>query len=618
MRGLELLAPARNIDTALEAIAHGADAVYIGGPSHGARAAASNSIDDIRRLTDLAHVYGVRVYVTLNTIIRDDELKAVEATVTELYRANTDALIVQDMGLLRLDLPPIDLHASTQCDIRTPEKAAFLARCGFSQLVLPREFSLDQIEAAHHAAGPDVIIEAFVHGALCVSYSGDCQASFAACGRSANRGECAQMCRLPYNLTDSNGNIIIADKHLLSLRDLSRLHDISRLARAGVSSFKIEGRLKDPAYVKTVTLAYRNAIDKVISDNPDQYRRTSWGDIESRLQISPDKVFNRGFTSYFIDGRPDTTVTMASLDSPKWTGLPVGTVISARDRRIQARLDTQIANGDGLGFFDADGHYCGFRVNRAERDTLHTLTPVKAPKGTTLYRNNDTVLNTMLAGNTATRKIPVDMYLSLNGHNLSLSLSDSYGHSATYCAAIDPSPARTPQREARAKALVKLGNTPLTARSVTDSVPDDTFVAISVLSSLRRDACDMFINQIKATYPYRYRRPEDKQAIFGHTLTYHDNVANRRAEEFYSSHGATTGQRAIETSRKIPPGTTVMTTRYCLRRELGACLLTSDRSKLPPDLFITNPRATYALQFDCKNCRMQLLTTPAGKKNKES
>ncbi len=618
MRGLELLAPARNIDTALEAIAHGADAVYIGGPSHGARAAACNSTDDIRRLTDLAHIYGVRVYVTLNTIIRDTELKAVETTVNELYRANTDALIVQDMGLLRLDLPPIDLHASTQCDIRTPDKAAFLARCGFSQLVLPREFSLDQIEAVHRAAGPDVIIEAFVHGALCVSYSGDCQASYAACGRSANRGECAQMCRLPYNLTDSRGNIIVADKHLLSLRDLSRLHDISRLAQAGVSSFKIEGRLKDAAYVKTVTLAYRRAIDKVISDNPGLYRRPSWGDTESRMQVTPDKVFNRGFTSYFIDGRPDSRVTMASLDSPKWTGLPVGTVISSRDRRIRARLNTQISNGDGLGFFDTAGRYCGFRVNRAEGDILHTLTPVSAPKGSTLYRNNDTTLNTMLAGQTATRKIPVDMRLSLHGHNLSLSLSDSYGHSATVCATVEPSAARTPQREARAKALGKLGNTPLSARSVTDTVPDDTFVAISTLSALRRDACGMFISQIKATYPYRYRRPEDKEAQYVHTLTYHDNVSNSRAEEFYASHGATTGQRAIETSRKIPPGTRVMTTRYCLRRELGACLLTPDGNKLPTELFITNPRATYALRFDCKNCRMHLLTTAQTTKDKES
>lgn len=609
MRGLELLAPARNIDTAIEAIAHGADAVYIGGPSHGARAAACNSVESIRRLADYAHTFGVRVYVTLNTIIRDDELKDVEATVRDIYRAGADALIVQDMGLLRLDLPPIDLHASTQCDIRTPDKAAFLARCGFSQLVLPREFSLEEIEAAHKAAGDDVVIEAFVHGALCVSYSGDCQASYAACGRSANRGECAQMCRLPYSLTDGKGNILLADKHLLSLRDLSRLYDIDRLARASVSSFKIEGRLKDSAYVKTVTLAYRRALDKVIADNPGLYCRTSWGETESRLQVAPERVFNRGFTSYFIDGRPDSSLKMASIDSPKWTGLPVGTVISSKDCRIKARLYTAIANGDGLGFFDDNGRYSGFRVNRADGNMLHTPAPVKIAAGTTLYRNNDTILNSELNSDTAVRKIPVDISLTIRGDHLSLSMADSQSHSATGYAAIEPQTARSPQKESRRKALTKLGDTPMSARSVSDNVPEDTFIALSVLTALRRNVCDMFLAQIKATYPYRYRRPEDKDGIYAHTLSYHDNVANKAAERFYIDHGAKVSERALETSRKVPPGTTVMTTRYCLRRELGACLLTHDGTKLPRDLYITNRQATYALKFDCKACRMHVLTS---------
>lgn len=616
MQPLELLAPARDIETAFAAIAHGADAVYIGGPSHGARAAACNSVDDIRRLTDYAHTFGVRVYVTLNTIIRDNELKTVEATVYDLYRAHADALIVQDMALLRLDLPPIDLHASTQCDIRTPEKAAFLARCGFSQIVLPREFSLDEIEAAHRAAGPDIVIEAFVHGALCVSYSGDCQASFAACGRSANRGECAQMCRLPYNLTDAQGNILVAEKHLLSLRDLNRLHDIARLAEAGVSSFKIEGRLKDAAYVKTVTLAYRRAIDKVITDKPDIYCRSSWGETESRLQVDTDRVFNRGFTSYFIDGRPDSTVKMASINSPKWTGLPVATVISSRNCRINVRPETEIANGDGLGFFDTDGRYSGFRINRAEGNVLHTSSPVRIAPGTILYRNNDTALAAMLSGATASRKIAIDMRLSLRGNNLSLSLSDSHGHSATACTAIEQQTARSTQKESRRKAITKLGDTPLSLRSISDYVPDDTFIPLSLLSSLRRNACDLFISQIKATYTYRYRRPEDMNAAYTHSLTYHDNVANKTAERFYTEHGATVAQRAKETSRTVPTGTTVMTTRYCLRRELGACLLTPGGSNLPQDLFLTNRQASYALKFDCRACRMHLLTAPTPGKPK--
>ena len=243
-RGLELLAPARNAEIAREAIVHGADAIYIGGPSHGARASAANSIDDIRRVVDMAHIFGVKVYVTLNTLIYDSELRRVERNIRELYDASVDALIVQDLGILEMDIPPIDLHASTQCDIRTPEKAVFLARCGFSQLVLPREFSIDEIAATHAAVGDMASLEAFVHGALCVSYSGDCQASWAAMRRSANRGECSQMCRLPYKLTDAYGHVLIDDRYLLSLRDLNRLHDIGRLAEAGISSFKIEGRLK--------------------------------------------------------------------------------------------------------------------------------------------------------------------------------------------------------------------------------------------------------------------------------------------------------------------------------------------------------------------------------------
>lgn len=614
MRQLELLAPARDIDTAFVAIAHGADAIYIGGPSHGARAAACNSIEDIRRLTDYAHTFGVRVYVTINTIIRDDELKAVETTVRDLWHARADALIVQDMALLRLDIPPIDLHASTQCDIRTLQKAAFLARCGFSQLVLPREFSLDEIAAAHQAAGPDVVIEAFVHGALCVSYSGDCQASFAACGRSANRGQCTQMCRLPYNLTDAGGNILISDKHLLSLRDLNRLNDIGRLTSAGVSSFKIEGRLKDAAYVKTVTAAYRRAIDKVIAENPGLYCRSSWGDTDKRLNIAPDRVFNRGFTPYFIDGRPSDNVRMASIDSPKWTGLPVATVISSRNCRIKIKADAQIANGDGLGFFDSTGRYSGFRVNRAEGNMLHIPAPVKIAPGTTLYRNNDTALAAILSGNTASRKIAADMHLSVCGSNLSLAISDSHGHSATACIPIEHQAARSPQKENRRKALAKLGDTPLSLRDLSDNVPDDTFVPLSALSSLRRDACDLFLSQIKATYPFRYRRDEDMTAEYAHTLTYHDNVANRLARRFWSDHGAAVAQQALEVSGTLPEGTTVMTTRYCLRRELGACLLTPSASRLPSPLFLQSPQACYALHFDCRNCRMHLLTTSAAKK----
>ena len=320
-RPIELLAPARNAATARAAILHGADAVYIGASHHGARAAAGNSVADIAATAELAHLYGARVYVTVNTLVYDNELAEVEQLAKELYRAGVDALIVQDMALLRLDLPPIALHASTQCDIRTPEKARFLADAGFSQIVLARECTLEET-AAIAAAVPDTPIEAFCHGALCVSYSGDCQASFATTGRSANRGECAQICRLPYDLTDHAGRVIVRNRHLLSLRDLNRSADIAAMLAAGVSSFKIEGRLKDEAYVKNTVAAYRAIIDRAIAAEPQNYRRLSAG--TSSLTFTPDlsRSFNRGYTPYFLTSDPRQK--MGSHLSPKSTGTAVG------------------------------------------------------------------------------------------------------------------------------------------------------------------------------------------------------------------------------------------------------------------------------------------------------
>lgn len=308
MTPLELLAPARDAMTAIEAVRHGADAVYIGASSHGARVSAANPVADIARVVEEAHKFRARVYVTLNTLVYDEELTTVQRLVSELYRVGVDALIVQDLALLRLDIPPIALHASTQCDIRTPRKARFLADAGFSQLVLPRELSLDEI-AAIHAAVPDTPLEAFVHGALCVSYSGDCQASLLTTGRSANRGECAQICRLPFDLVDGDGRVRMRGKHLLSLRDLNRLGHLAEMAAAGVSSFKIEGRLKDTAYVKETVAAYRWAVDDVIAENPERYCRSSFGAVQ--LAFTPDvgKAFNRGFTPYFLrDTQPAPTL----------------------------------------------------------------------------------------------------------------------------------------------------------------------------------------------------------------------------------------------------------------------------------------------------------------------
>ena len=334
-RKLELLAPARDADIAVEAILHGADAVYMGPPNHGARKAASNSIDDIKRVVDFAHIFNARVYVTVNTIIYENELTAVEKMIGQLYRAGVDALIIQDMGILRMDIPPIELHASTQCDIRTPEKALFLQNVGFSQLVLARELSIDEIKDITKTVS--VPVEVFVHGALCVSYSGRCQAGFVYNGRSGNRGECSQICRLPFTLKDADGKTWKKEKHLLSLKDLNQLENLESLIDAGASSFKIEGRLKELPYIKNVVSAYRQELDRIIENSEGILQRSSFGSSQVSFTPSLVKSFNRGFSHYFLNGTSRKGI--ASFDTPKSVGEPINDI-----RKLNP--------GDGISYFD--------------------------------------------------------------------------------------------------------------------------------------------------------------------------------------------------------------------------------------------------------------------------
>lgn len=613
-RPIELLAPARNAEIAIEALRHGADAVYMGASSHGARAAAGNSIDDLRRVADYAHQFGARLYATVNTIIYNDELTQVSRMIEELYRAGVDALIVQDMALLTMDIPPIALHASTQCDIRTPEKARFLAAAGFSQLVLPRELTLEET-AAIHAAAPQCALEAFVHGALCVSYSGDCQAGCSAMGRSANRGECPQICRHKFDLTDSEGRVLIADRHLLSLRDLNRSALLEEMMEAGVSSFKIEGRLKDVAYVKNVTAAYRRLIDNIIALNPGRYRRSSVGATE--LSFTPDlnKSFNRGYTEYFTTSmRPEAK--MASWATPKWVGEPVGTVTAVAPSVIRAQLTGQIANGDGLGYFDRKGEFQGFRVNRAEADRLFPATrPEGLTPGTHLYRNHDRLRREQLEGPTAERFLPVSVTLRTTARGIALDMAvtvdnpDRRWAQMSASAAIDGSfdTARTPQADARRSVITRLGDTPLRAVEVND-LCGDIFIPKSALASLRRQAAEALMRAIRTTHPFDCRRAEDRTDApkAPQRLTYHDNVANRQSEAFYRAHGAGEIEPAMEVTR--PRGErTVMTTRYCLRRESGRCLLTDRGREWPRDLYLVSGPLCFRLAFDCRECRMRLI-----------
>lgn len=398
MRELELLAPAADKETAREAILHGADAVYMGGPSHGARQNASNSIEDIRETVEFAHRFRARIYVTVNTLVYDRELKDVERLVWELYRAGVDAIIVQDMSLLRMDLPPIALHASTQCDTRTVEKARFLEEVGFSQIVTARELCLDELRAI--CSSVSVPVECFVHGALCVSYSGRCGASQACFSRSANRGACAQICRLPFTLRNSKGEILEKEKHLLSLRDLNASESVPRLIEAGVSSFKIEGRLKEPGYVKNVTAAYRRIIDDYIAAHPAQYRRSSFGVSELTFIPQLDKSFNRGFTDYFINGR--TPGRMASLRTPKSMG-----------ERIKDF--SELHNGDGISFFNEEGEYEGVKVNRIDNGRIIGARRFKLPKNAPVFRTFDIEWQKKMSRPSAERKIRLDVEISPSG-----------------------------------------------------------------------------------------------------------------------------------------------------------------------------------------------------------
>lgn len=608
-RKLELLAPAKDCEIAREAIIHGADAVYIGADAFGARAAATNSTADIARLVDFAHDYNARIYVTLNTLIYDSELAQAERLIRDIYRAGADALIVQDMSVLRMDIPPIALHASTQCDTRTPAKARFLEDCGFSQIVLARELSFGEIKQISQAT--TVPLEAFVHGALCVSYSGDCQASLLSTGRSANRGECAQMCRLNYRLTDSEGNPLAADAHYLSLRDMNRLDRLGDLADAGVSSFKIEGRLKDSAYVRNVVAAYSLALDKLIAASDGAYVRASSGEVSLSLQPDVERSFNRRFTNYFLDGRPANGQKMSSLDSPKWIGNKVATVIRANGNRIEVNAIEKLSNGDGLGYFGADGKFKGFRLNRVEGRTIHTLSPLGIAPGTVLYRNRDKRLDDQMTSPTAERRIRLDAMLRrVDSRRVALQLTDENGLRAEATAEIDFQRARTPQSDNRRRTLAKLGDTIFKLRNFDDLTGDMDFIVASQLADLRRSAVALLIDTRKAAYSFDYRRPEqsDIEPFKAEALDYHDNVANRLSEEFFRSHGIAVAQRALEASNpRQDKDFRVMKTRYCLRRELGACLRSPSARKLPTPLFLHSADITFRLDFDCSNCEMHVI-----------
>ena len=582
MRRIELLAPARDAATAREAVLHGADAVYIGGPSFGARKAASNGIDEIRQAVEFAHRYRAKVYVTLNTLILDHELEEAKRIAVDCYEAGVDALIVQDFGLLRLDLPPIALHSSTQCDTRTAAKARFLQQAGFSQIVLARELGINEIRTICGAV--EVPVEVFVHGALCVSYSGRCHAGQMWKGRSANRGDCPQVCRLPFTLRDSKGQVLARNKHLLSLRDFNATQRLEDLLSAGVSSFKIEGRLKDSGYVKNVTAWYRKRIDDIIARYPDQYCRSSCG--SSVLTFTPnlEKSFNRGFTEFFLTERRPNAI--AFLLTPKSLGEKIDDV-------------SKLNNGDGVSFFTPTG-YEGARVNRVEGKRIIPAPGFRIPERVELRRTYDRVWETTMARPTATRKIAVDITLDSTG----ATACDERG--VRIRVPLDFSPEKASKPMDFRNHLAKLGSTVYQLRGFFQSGMENMFVPASILSTLRRNICKALDEANVATYPFDYRRSEKADSpIPVDTADYRENVANKAALQFYKDHGASEIPPALESGGKSKRGDVVMTCRHCVLREIGRCM--KEKGPVSQPLHLESEGLRLGLRFDCGKCEIQVL-----------
>jgi 23S rRNA 5-hydroxycytidine C2501 synthase len=601
-RKIELLAPAKNLECGMEAINHGADAVYIGAPKFGARSAAGNSMEDIATLVEHAHLYNARIYVAVNTILKEEELAETEEMIEELYRIGVDALIVQDMGILRMKLPPIPLHASTQTDNRTPEKVAFLAETGFTQVVLARELSLVEIRGIH-AACPSVALEAFVHGALCVSYSGQCYVSQACFGRSANRGQCAQFCRLPFNLVDADGKVIVKDKHLLSLKDLNQSEELESLLDAGVTSLKIEGRLKDVSYVKNVTAAYRQKLDAIFARRIE-YVRASSGTCRYEFTPQLDKSFSRGFTNYYLHGRSDD---VCSFDTPKSLGEEMGVVKEIRGNYLTVAGVKSFNNGDGVCYLDEQERLQGFRINRVDGNKLYLQEMPKIKPRTKLYRNFDQEFERMLSRESAKRKISVEVLLAEDNLGFSLTLTDEDGNSVSLALQREKELARTPQEKNLKEQLAKLGNTPFEATRVDVDFSDNWFLPVSALADLRRTAVEKLLATRKTAYQRESVTLKPTTHVYPQSqLTYLGNVMNPMAASFYHDHGVKEVAPAYE--QQSVEDAVLMFSKHCLRYSMGWCP-THQKGTSPykePYYLVSTDGKRFRLSFDCKNCQMKV------------
>lgn len=604
-RKIELLAPAKNLECGIAAIEHGADAVYIGAPRFGARAAAGNSVKDIAELVKYAHLYNVRIYVTLNTILTDDELKETEQMIWDLYKIGVDALIVQDMGLLSLNLPPIPLHASTQMDNRHAVKVKFLANVGFSQVVLARELSLEQIRKIHETV-PLMPLEVFVHGALCVSYSGQCYVSQYCFGRSANRGECAQFCRLAFNMVDADGKTIVKNKHLLSLKDLNQSEELEKLLDAGVSSLKIEGRLKDVSYVKNVTAYYRHCLDAIFKRRKE-YIRASSGSIRLTFKPQLNKSFSRGFTNYFLFER---NKDIFSFDTPKSLGEEMGYVKEIRGNYIVVAGVKHFNNGDGVCYLDELGNLKGFRINRVDNNKLFPAGEIpRIKQRTILYRNFDQEFEKLMQRKSSERKLSVILQLTENNFGFTLTMIDEDDVQVSVALVKEKELARTPQIENLKNQLGKLGNTPFDAVRIDIDLKDNWFIPSSQLAELRRETVEKLLEARRMNYQREtVVMPETNHSFPLSELTYLGNVMNEKATEFYRRHGVVKILPAFE--KRPPTDAVLMFCKHCLRYSMGWCpICHCGHSPYKEPYYLESADGKrFRLEFDCKQCQMKVIS----------
>lgn len=613
MRTIELLAPAKNKECAIAAIDAGADAVYIGGPSFGARVNAPNTLEDIKEVCDYAHLFGAKVHVTLNTILDDDELKKARELTFSLYEAGVDALIIQDLGLLNGKLPPLELHASTQQDNATVEKTLFLQELGFSQVVLARELSIEEIKRIKQKSS--VKLEWFIHGALCVGVSGRCYLSASITGRSANRGECAQLCRVPSSLYLSDGTCLAKDKYLLSMKDNNQSDNIEELIDAGVSSFKIEGRLKDVNYVRNVTAYYRKAIDEVLKNRSDVVR-SSYG--KSRTTFEPDlnKSFNRGFTEYNAHGSTDPHFkkeNYANFDAPGFVGVKIGRLVSQKGHDLTFKLfkNVKLHNGDSLNYYNDEGILEGFRVSTVKNDNTAEIfqSLQKIKPDTVFYRNKDAEFEKLLNEKCCLRKVSLKMEYKEHEDFVELSLEDEAGNLGGARFNLTDKQTANSIEKLRANLIEKLSRLGDSVYELSDlklNLTENYFIPVSVINSLRRDAIDS-LNQFKLSKKVYIEHDFSKTvpiAPHEENLGYRANIYNNDALLFYKKSGLKEIAFAYEKNR--PSGrVNVLESKHCLRNAFKLCPL---RHRVKPvDMYIEIGNKRFNLDFDCKNCRMSLI-----------